>query len=521
MGKGKLLEGEDRQTLDPQLALLPQRILPDLSRNIRCGNALIGPEFYDGQMALLDEEEVYRVNVFDWHAAFPAVFAQGGFDGIVGNPPYVRMETFKSLKTYLKANYACHDERSDLYAYFIEKAHKLLSEGGLFGMIVSNKFLRANYGAPLRSFLSQNAILEQIVDLAGLPVFVGATVRTIILISRRGSDPSHRFRYAPPLSVERFNSVASGALVLDEAIADNTFEISSDALNSSGWSFQQSEHDDLITRLQSQSVPLARYGDGVICMGVKSGLTEAFVIDAATAEALLAQNPEASEIIKPLVNGRDVRRYQIDHKGLSLIYTHHGVDIRRYPAVEQHLKPYKDALLKRATKQEWYELQQPQLKFAAFMAAPKIIFPDIATTPRFALDEVGYFGSNTTYFIPRRDLYLLGLLNSTLGGFYFRAVCAGLEGKNETYLRFFGQYLERFPVRTIDFTDPADAARHAHMVALVEQMLALHQRRAAARTPHEQSVLAAQIAATDRQIDRLVYELYGLSEEEVRIVEGG
>ncbi len=268
-------------------------------------------------------------------------------------------------------------------------------------------------------------------------------------------------------------------------------------------------------------MPLARYGEGLICRGVVSGLTEAFVIDAKTAATLLSQNPEASEIIKPLVNGREVRRYQIEYKGLNLIYTYHGVDIKRYPAVEQHLKKYKDALLKRATKQEWYELQQPQLKFARFMAEPKIIFPDIATMPRFALDDVGYFGSNTTYFIPRRDLYLLGLLNSKLGSFYFRAVCAGLEGKNETYLRFFGQYLERFPIRTIDFTDPADVARHDRMVALVEQMLALHQRRAAAQTPHEQGVLQAQLDATDRQIDRLVYELYGLTAEEVRIVEGG
>jgi hypothetical protein len=154
------------------------------------------------------------------------------------------------------------------------------------------------------------------------------------------------------------------------------------------------------------------------------------------------------------------------------------------------------------------------------MAGPKIIFPDIATTPRFALDDVGYVGTNTTYFIPQRDLYLLGLLNSKLAGCYFRAVCAGLEGKNETYLRFFGQYLERFPVRTIDFSDPADVARHDRMVALVERMLDLHRRRAAAKTPHEQSVLQAQIDATDRQIDRLVYELYGLAEEEIRIVEG-
>jgi hypothetical protein len=113
------------------------------------------------------------------------------------------------------------------------------------------------------------------------------------------------------------------------------------------------------------------------------------------------------------------------------------------------------------------------------MDEPKIIFPDIATTPRFAMDEVGHYGSNTTYFIPLRDFYLLGLLNSALGRFYFSTVCAGLEGSGETYLRFFGHYLEGFPVRTINFSDPADKARHDKLVELVERMLELNKRKGA------------------------------------------
>jgi hypothetical protein len=177
------------------------------------------------------------------------------------------------------------------------------------------------------------------------------------------------------------------------------------------------------------------------------------------------------------------------------------------------LKPYRARLQSRATRQEWYELQQPQLKFVDFMAAPKIVFPDIATTPRFALDDKGFFGTNTTYFIAKADLYLLGLLNSRLGGFYFATVCAGLEGKNETYLRFFGQYLEGFPVRV------ADREMHDRMVNLVEQMLGLHRQLTSTRTPHEQTALERQIAATDAQIDRLIYDLYGLTEDEIKIVE--
>ena len=153
------------------------------------------------------------------------------------------------------------------------------------------------------------------------------------------------------------------------------------------------------------------------------------------------------------------------------------------------------------------------------MDGPKIIFPDIAIAPRFCLDETGSYGSNTVYFMPRRDFYLLGLLNSRLGNFYFKTTCAGLEGKTETYLRFFGQYLEGFPVRTIDSSVAADKAGHDKMVMLVERMLDFHKQLAAARTPDDKTRLQREIDATDRQIDQLVYELYGLTEEEIKIVE--
>jgi hypothetical protein len=224
--------------------------------------------------------------------------------------------------------------------------------------------------------------------------------------------------------------------------------------------------------------------------------------------------------MKPFLNGRNLRRYYIDWSGTYIIYTYHGVAIEQYPAVEEHLRRFKSQLLKRATRQAWYELQQPQFNFVHYMDGPKIIFPDIAPAPRFALDEKGFYGSNTTYFIPRRDLYLLALLNSRLGAFYFRQTCAGLEGANETYLRFFGQYLEGFPVHPIDPSVPAENERHGKMVALAEQMLDLHKRLAASPDEGEQARLGRLIASTDLEIDTLVYELYGLTEEEVAIVEG-
>ena len=350
--------------------------------------------------------------------------------------------------------------------------------------------------------------------------FAGATVRTLVLLTRRDPEGEEPTLYSPPLTAEKFLAVRTSASSVASAVEESAYEVSPEALSGPVWSFTTSDADATLGRLKRAYQSLAEYCEGQICRGVVSGLTKAFVIDERTRAEIIKTNPEAKEIIKPFLNGRDVRRYRIDRKDTYLIYTYHGIEIAKYPAVEQHLRPFRDHLEKRATKQEWYELQQPQFRFARYMDEPKIIFPDIAKAPRFALDETGYYGSNKTYFIPRRDLYLLGLLNSRLGEFYFVITCAGLEGKEGIYLRFFGQYLEGFPVRTIDFSDPEDMARYDRMVELVQRMLELHERLEEARIERERTVIGAQIEATDRQIDRLVYELYGLTEDEIAVVEG-
>lgn len=516
----KVLEGESHETIGSQLALFQERVLPDLGKNIKCGNSLIGPDYYEGRQLtmLVDEEERYRVNAFDWKAEFSQVFIQGGFDAVIGNPPYIRMEEFKDLKAYLKENYSSHDERSDMYAYFIEKEHNLLNKNGRFGMIVSNKFLRANYGKPLRDFLNKSATIERIVDFAGLPVFKGATVRTIVIISSRKNNEVNYLLYTPPIDIEKFRLVKSKIVSIEKTISETTYQVPTTTLSSETWSFATPENDNLMAKIIEQNSRLTDYCDGKICMGVKSGLTEAFVVDSQTYKKIVKDNPKATEILKPFLNGRDIRRYSLQPKDLYLIYTYHGINIAEYPAIESHLKPFKEQLKKRATRQEWYELQQPQLAYKEYFESPKIVFPDIATAPRFVFDENGFYGSNTIYFIPKNDLYLLGLLNSKLGFFYFKIVCAGLEGTGETYLRFFGQYLEGFPVRILDTSIPADKARHDKLVSLVERMLALHKQ--SPRTPQEQEMVKREIESTDRGIDGLVYELYGLSEEEIRIVEG-
>ena len=151
--------------------------------------------------------------------------------------------------------------------------------------------------------------------------------------------------------------------------------------------------------------------------------------------------------------------------------------MKPYPAVLEHLSPHRKSLENRATKQEWYELQQPQFAYKEWMEAPKIVFPDIATSCRFAIDRDGHFGANTVYFIPTDNVLLLGLLNSRVAGFYFKQVCAALEGPGEAYLRFFGQYLESFPVKLPETQKGKDC-----LIRLVEEYMELNGQVAAVAT---------------------------------------
>jgi len=514
----KVLEGENRETLERQRRLLHERALPDLGGNIKCGNSLIGPDFYNGhQLSLFDEDERYRINAFDWKAEFAEVFRgkDGGFDAVIGNPPYVRMETFKDLKSYLRQHYKSHAERCDMYVYFLEREHDLLRAGGTVGIIVSNKFLRAKYGEKIRHIISTSARVDRIIDLAGLPVFRGATVRTIVLVTTKEGNPGPVI-YAPPMSLEEFKGVESGGKTLDEASESVAQEMSGKRLAAGDWSLNRSDHDALVAKLLASGKSLFDVVGGKVCRGIVSGLTEAFVITSEQRKRIVARNAAAKAIIQPFLQGRNIRRFSVTSQNAFLIYTHHGVDMRRYPAVLDHLKPFKKRLERRATTQEWYELQQPQFAYKKLLEGPKIVFPDIATTCRFARDDSGLFGANTVYFIPSDDARLLAILNSRVAFFFFIRTCAALEGTGAAYLRFFGQYLEKFPIPP---EDRLPKRRREKLVELVDLIEDLHKRLDKSRTPHDKTQLQRQIEATDRQIDQLVYELYELTDEEIRIVE--
>jgi hypothetical protein len=506
-----------------QLSWLNERILPDLGENIQCGNSLIGPDYYeDRQMPIFGDEEFYRVNVFDWHKAFPQVFAAGGFDAVIGNPPYVRQEMLGTQKKYFQQHYQVYNSVADLYSYFIEKGVSLLRDGGMFSYIVANKWMRTNYGQPLRSWLKTQKIKE-IVDFGDLPVFEDATTYTCILRIKGGGKPGSIFTMAQVNTLNFSN--------LDAYIQEHSIPIRQERLEDRGWALVNEQTSDLIEKLRQRGVSLGQYVDEKVFYGIKTGLNEAFVLDAATRERLIAEDESSSELIKPFLAGRDVKRYVKPTSDRFLILIPRGWTREKskgtkdawkwlqqqYPAIAHHLSPFAEAGEKRYDKGEfWWELRA--CDYYLEFEKPKIIYPNICKNPEFTLDHSGLYTNQKCFIISTEDKYLLGIMNSALIFFLFRNILPKLRGDffEPSYV-----FLKNFPIKTINYANQQDQNRHDRMVALVEGMLALHRQAAAARLSQDKEMIQRQIESTDAQIDRLVYDLYGLSGEEIKIVEGG
>ena len=271
---------------------------------------------------------------FHWDLAFPEVFcgtsaAERGFDAIVGNPPYVRMEWIKPLKPFLKPRYACHTDRADLFIYFYERAVKLLRPGGRTALIASSTWTKTKAGEGLRGFLKSETALDSFLDFGGLPVFEAVTAYPCILVARRAT-PS-------PEGVVACALVR--APVPDDLAAylhTHTTLVPQAELEPGGWHFEDRASARLRHKILARGTPLKQYC-GSPLYGIKTGLNEAFVIGSQQRDRLIAADPRSAEVLKPFLEGKDLKAWRVESRGLWLIYTHRGVAIERYPAIEAHL----------------------------------------------------------------------------------------------------------------------------------------------------------------------------------------
>jgi hypothetical protein len=406
--------------------------LASLEDTIRVGDSLI-------------EDAAFTQRPFDWRAAFPDVFARGGFDVVVGNPPYVRMELIKAMKPYLAQHYAVASDRADLYAYFFERGLLTLREGGRLGYISSSTFFRTGSGEPLRRKLIEAAEIEAIVDFGDAQIFAGVTTYPAILSMRKGAPRAGEIDYL----------VISGEPPVDlgRAFAETARKMPRARLTADSWRVE----DDALGRLRDKIKGGRKtLGEvyGAPLYGIKTGLNEAFVIDTPTRDRLIARDPKSAELLKPFLRGENVKRWRVEPEGLWLINTPKGkVDIEAYPAVRDWLLPFKLQLEARATKQEWFELQQAQLAYQSKFDNEKIIYQDITASNPFSIEVNPYFLANTCYFIPCGDKALVCLLNSRVAWFFFSAITNIARGG---YLRLRSDFVEKIPIPEIP---PAARAR--------------------------------------------------------------
>ena len=398
------------------------RQLESLDRTICWGNSLV-------------EDSDFHIRAFEWKKAFPDIFARGGFDIVLGNPPYVRMELIKRFKPYLEKRYEVVADRADLYAYFFELGTRLLKPGGRLGYISSSTFFRTGSGEALRRYLSEKSEIETVVDFGELQIFEGVTTYPAIITLRRinGRSPDADLCF---LNVETLPDDLSKAFGLGAQPMPRA------RLGTGSWRLESDRLDAIRKKMAAGRKTLAEiYGPPLY--GIKTGLNEAFILNRARRDALIARDPRSAELLKPFLIGENLKRWHIESDDLWLIYTpKKRVDIEQYPAIRDHLAPFRDQLEERATKQEWWELQQAQAAYETHFLNNTVIWRDISRGPTFSFLSNPHYLDCTNFFWPSA----ISSLASYLGSKSFWFQLAGLTPiASGGYYRLKGQYFDFIP----------------------------------------------------------------------------
>ncbi|UCG69662.1 MAG: Eco57I restriction-modification methylase domain-containing protein, partial [Thermoplasmata archaeon] len=448
--------------------------------NIKCGNSLIGPDFYEsGQMDLLDEEEQYRINVFDWNTEFAEIMKAGGFDAIIGNPPYVLLQDeFRDDKqlSYYRSEFSAASYKIDTYHLFMEKGVKLTRTGGRCSMITPANYLTNNYLLGLRRLILENSLIDHILVIDG-GVFFGISVDNAVFVVTPGESTGKTFPIIHAQQEgENLNRVSEIVVSTHRALSDKYVLFTGTSDKTFG---------DLLEHVSKKSVKLGEIAH--VNFGKQLRDRKKFTTDVIQVSDL----PKLKKPYKPCYTGRDVSRFIVEWNYLACFDNEVARRGGCWDADRQNAKN-------------------------------KLLTRQIGKYPEFAMDQLGYQCLNTIfmvniYFNDLDPLFVLGLLNSKLT----RVIWVNqFYDQRRTFPKIKGTYLMQLPIYNIDFSDKIDKAHYNRIVKLVERMLDLHKRLVKAKTTYDKTNLQHQIDATDQQIDHLVYELYDLTDKEIEIIEG-
>ncbi len=419
-----------------------------------------------------------------------------GFDVIIGNPPYISHDKIsKQLKAKIKNNYQSYEPFADVYCYFIEKAVELQSKRGILSFITSNSYLRAEYGAPIRSLLRSKNTLLRMLNIEDSQVFESAIVNVAIIVSRKSINSFDDFCIV-------VNSPFSGDISFEDFVKIKGFNYSQMQFNSKSWNLAEPKLVELQKKLESSGKTLEQLKTK-IRLGIATGSNEAFLIDEDKKRELCEKNPVNSKIIKPILRGRDISRYNYTLAGQHILLAKNGVNVKKdYPEIYKHLESFGDKFKNRGAQgQHWTNLRA--CSFYDDFKKEKIVWIELTDLGRFALCNEEVYLLNSAYFLlPPSNIdpkFLLGILNSKVICFYLNLI-AETSGMGTS--RWINKHVKEFPIPMVARN------KQAPIIQLVDQILEIRY-----------TDPVTDITEQEREIDRLVYALYGLTEEEIAAVE--
>ncbi len=548
----------------------PRRKLNSLNQNIKCGNSLISDPAIAGEKA------------FNWQEQFPQVFEKGGFDVVIGNPPFVQLQSMSVMSdAYGQCGYETYNKSADLYCLFTERGYSLLKPGGLQSFIMPNKWMLVAYGKELRKFMAKTN-MQQIINFGDIQFFDEATIYVCIFVTRKSSE-----RNKEVLALSLNQKTYHGDFLHE--VPEQLASYPSDAFSEKEWIILPKAHFDILQKMQKgvalKDMPISIY------RGILTGYNDAFFIDEATKDKLISEDPRSAELIKPLLRGRDIQAWMPEWNDQYLLFVpwhfpHHldssiqGCSIEaekafesQYPAVFHHLLNHKEKLSARnkaetGIRYEWYASQRWAADYYEEFSKPKIMYPNMTSLFPFIYDEKGFFGNDKTFMITANDdtvnlKYITAILNSKLcklwiwyncpelqGGtreirkVYFENFCipldtdqqsladltdlqmqhvSQLQDKRSRFLRKLSNNFEGLKITAaLQQFDQMDFK--GLMAELKKQKIHIPIKEqdewedAFNERVAECQELSAQIKATEKEIDIKVFDLYGLTSEEREIV---
>jgi adenine-specific DNA-methyltransferase len=446
-------------------------------------------------------------NAFEWRFEFPEVLNDEGdfmgFDVVIGNPPYIQLQSMKETSEQLKKfEYKTYEKTGDIYSLFYEKGNAILKNAGYLAYITSNKWMRAGYGKTTRNYFLANTQPELLIDL-GSGIFEEATVDSNILIFRKQANekPFEALDISKEKNVFDLDRLRNKSLIINP-------------LENESWTIANPLEQSIKRKIEKIGKPLKNWNIQ-INYGVKTGYNEAFIIDGKKKDELIAQDPKSAEIIKPILRGRDIKRYKTEFADLWLIATFPALklNIEKYPAVKNYLQSFgkrlqqtgesfidangNKATSRKKTGNEWFETQD-QIAYHQELEKEKIVYNDICQKLTFSLVSKEILFNNTAYSLNVNSKYLLAVLNSHLIDWYYRTLSVQL---GEKAVRMFTIYVENIPIPQLS------KAEQKPFISLVKKILTKKDK-------------GEDTTSLEAEIDQLVYQLYDLTEEEIKIVDG-